>query len=99
MAKQFQAFWKGLSKHARCFLTVRNVTSNLLFQERDEALVDLRRTIVERDSLRERLKISSDNQISDKAHLEQQVEDLGSRLRILHGDKNQLDIQVSGSYL
>ena len=84
---------------ARCFLTVRNVTSNLLFQERDEALVDLRRTIVERDSLRERLKISSDNQISDKAHLEQQVEDLGNRLRVLHGDKNQLDIQVSGSYL
>ena len=65
-----------------------------IIQERDEALVDLRRTIVERDSLRERLKISSDNQISDKAHLEQQVEDLNNRLRMLHNDKSQLDMQV-----
>ncbi|XP_067948387.1 testis-specific gene 10 protein-like isoform X2 [Watersipora subatra] len=65
-------------------------------EERDEALVDLRRIIVERDSLRERLKISSDSQIADKAHLEQQVEDLNTRLRVLHNDKNQLDMQVSG---
>ena len=66
----------------------------LKFQERDEALVDLRRTIVERDSLRERLKISTDNQIADKAHLEQQIEDLNGRLRILQNDKNQLEMQV-----
>ena len=66
----------------------------LKFQERDEALVDLRRTIVERDSLRERLKISTDNQIADKAHSEQQIEDLNGRLRILQNDKNQLEMQV-----
>ena len=65
-----------------------------MFQERDEALVDLRRTIVERDSLRERLKISTDNQIADKAHMEQQIEDLNGRLRILQNDKNQLEMQV-----
>lgn len=49
---------------------------------------------MERDSLRERLKISTDNQIADKAHLEQQVEDLNGRLRILQNDKNQLEMQV-----
>jgi len=58
-------------------------------------MLDLRRTIVERDSLRERLKVSSDAQIADRAHLEQSAEDLNNRCRILQSERAQCDSQVN----
>jgi centrosomal protein CEP135 len=51
--------------------------------ERDDALIDLRRVQTDRDSLRERLKIATESQLTDRARLEQRVEDLENNLRIV----------------
>nr|ANN83882.1 Cep135 [Patiria miniata] len=62
--------------------------------ERDEALADLRRMVTERDSLRERLKISTDSHLGEKARLEQKVEDLERAVEHAEQDRSSLQSRV-----
>ncbi|XP_074651450.1 uncharacterized protein LOC141906138 isoform X2 [Tubulanus polymorphus] len=63
--------------------------------ERDDALADLRRMITERDSLRERLKIATESQLSDRAHLEQRIEDLQNNMKIIEVERDDLGSRVT----
>uniref|UniRef100_A0A2C9JE12 Centrosomal protein of 135 kDa n=1 Tax=Biomphalaria glabrata TaxID=6526 RepID=A0A2C9JE12_BIOGL len=63
--------------------------------ERDDAISDLRRMTTERDSLRERLKIATETSLSDRAKLEQQVEDLETTLHTVEQERNELTIRMN----
>ncbi|XP_059152466.1 centrosomal protein of 135 kDa-like isoform X1 [Physella acuta] len=63
--------------------------------EREDAISDLRRMTTERDSLRERLKIATETSLSDRAKLEQQVEDLESTLHTVEQERNELMIRMN----
>ncbi|XP_046693597.1 testis-specific gene 10 protein isoform X2 [Silurus meridionalis] len=58
-----------------------------LESDREEATSDLHRMSTERDSLRERLKISKETAISERAHLEQRVEDMQNALLTLEQER------------
>ncbi|XP_077983787.1 centrosomal protein of 135 kDa-like [Glandiceps talaboti] len=63
--------------------------------ERDDAIADLRRMTTERDSLRERLKIVTETQLSDRARMEQRIEDLDNALRNSDGERSDLLTRVT----
>ncbi|KAK3100318.1 hypothetical protein FSP39_018085 [Pinctada imbricata] len=63
--------------------------------ERDDALADLRRMTTERDSLRERLKIATESSLSDRAKLEQKIEDLETTLHSVEVEKNELVVRIT----
>ncbi|XP_053471952.1 testis-specific gene 10 protein isoform X2 [Ictalurus furcatus] len=74
------------SRRSKYSMTAQSILKRLE-GERDEAMSDLHRMSTERDSLRERLKISQETAISERAHLEQRVEDLQNALLALEQER------------
>ncbi|KAI0239743.1 hypothetical protein LSAT2_009518, partial [Lamellibrachia satsuma] len=65
-----------------------------LENEREDALTELRRVTTERDTLRERLQIATDTQLSDRARLEQRIEDLQNTVKNVEVEKSSKEDQV-----
>lgn len=63
--------------------------------ERDDGIADLRRMTTERDSLRERLKIATESSLSDRAKLEQKIEDLENALHNSETEKSEYVVRVT----
>ncbi|XP_071951529.1 centrosomal protein of 135 kDa-like isoform X2 [Antedon mediterranea] len=63
--------------------------------ERDTAISDSRRMTTERDSLRERLKIAIDGNVSEKARYEQKIEDLEIAYQKADQDRTSLQTRVN----
>jgi len=61
-----------------------------LQQERDRAMSELRKLECERDTLLEQVKINRENKIIDTVTLEQNVEDLENRARLLENERREL---------
>ncbi|KAI4882073.1 hypothetical protein NFI96_028332 [Prochilodus magdalenae] len=74
------------SRGPKCSVTAQSILKRVE-AERDEAMTDLHRMSTERDSLRERLKISQETAISERAHLEQSVEDLQNAVLTLEQER------------
>ncbi|KAL7845731.1 hypothetical protein AOLI_G00239230 [Acnodon oligacanthus] len=74
------------SRGPKCTVTAQSILKRVE-AERDEAMTDLHRMTTERDSLRERLKISQETAISERAHLEQSVEDLQNAVLTLEQER------------
>ncbi|XP_076467897.1 centrosomal protein of 135 kDa-like [Babylonia areolata] len=64
--------------------------------ERDDAISDLRRMTTERDSLRERIKIATESSLSERAKLEQRVEDLENSLSRMESEREELLVRLTG---
>ncbi|CAF2382398.1 unnamed protein product [Rotaria sp. Silwood2] len=58
--------------------------------ERDSAILEARTAVNERDSLRERLRIATDNGLNERARYEQRIEDLEVDLRKLDNDREEI---------
>ncbi|XP_014768657.1 centrosomal protein of 135 kDa isoform X1 [Octopus bimaculoides] len=63
--------------------------------ERDNASADLQRIMTERDSLQERLRLSTDSSLTERAHLEQKVEDLSCQLSLSEVERDELQLRVN----
>ncbi|XP_076445989.1 centrosomal protein of 135 kDa-like isoform X2 [Babylonia areolata] len=63
--------------------------------ERDDAVADLQRMTTERDSLRERIKIATDSSLSERAKLEQRIEDVEATLHTVESEREELLARVS----
>ncbi|CAF4445012.1 unnamed protein product, partial [Adineta steineri] len=58
--------------------------------ERDAALIEARTSANERDTIRERLRVATDTSLTERARLEQRIEDLQIEIRKLDNDREDI---------
>lgn len=58
--------------------------------ERDDVIADLHRMTTERDSLRERIKIATEASLSERARLQQRIEDIETALHTVESEREEL---------